>query len=1507
MLTKNKISLFLISIIFIISLKLSANAQMFHVPIWKTYHEGSLRAGHNPESNADPAGLNLIWVFPRDVGGGVDENLLTVDDIDDAGDLFTIFPGSNDRPALEWESGVSNAYSGHYYVIRAEKPDYREVPYTANWKVPSQLPKGTYKIYIWVVGEDNATQKARYTVFDDNGRHDIIFDQANGQGWRPLSNKAFTFETPGNPRVVLSNAADDAADSPDAIRQKFVYVDAIRFVPATGQEIYASPASAIFPYTYRDEDTNTTRQFNAPFVYVGTVESPIGRYEDAPDTGAMYCINSVTGTLEQIGNIDDDDEKNFQIGLTKKLGTAIWRYPNQDPSKWAEYEGPIEGGFYASPTIARVEDDKLVVYMAAMDRQVYAVNAKTGELLWKGPGVTQPEEKQFNDPIPDVVKNDDIENDINDWNQSEVRNDAFGGRFRWIDCESAGDSNKHVVWTFTDADRKLAGEPEDGGLAYAVYVWIPGMKFGDKSRAEDAEYTIYYTVSGQSGVTTESVKVTISQALDQNQGRWVRLGSSFFNVKAVVLSNKTSASNPSSVCVVADAVQIVPESIGAFGYCTPVLNQNDIFDHNGVFTLPPTKLFALNSNGRLLSFNILPQNSGKKIGTVNWIFPKVRTKLVISGPEDQDFPSMESMGSSPAYFNDKLYIAGFNGVMRCLRNVSTDNPEQLWSHSVDDEEFGSDEGFTSTPAIDKDTGRIYVGSNSGYFYCWDDNGVNEVALDLPPLWRYPEKQAEGQPMTPPLGAFRYSTAAIANDDAGRKRAWIGSTDGRIYSFLLADGVADRRLRLDENGNPIVADIFYREPNVFAPIQGSVALGGGTVGNPLYMFVGDMAGRLTWFRAGNGSSQFNYSGFRTDGELFSSPNVTHFYTDLLANTKGSYVYVGSADGRIYAFSDRAYGGQWAGGQWPFPGTPDDTSRRITALGKVSDIQFDIFPNWFYKNSSVQNVEEAGTNLDYGRMPMPWPADIAGEAAIVSEDMKLVSKNAIGDTDDKINEHLRKEAEKRRKWMVRKDGASPADPYYFEWGETINLIVWNLPPRNQLEGRNKANSIQFRLSNASPGSSAGSTLAFGTNVKVLKEYTVLNKDDFKVVDEKTEYRTLKNEKNEEVKRCFALADIQIRGNQSRPPSPGPGWVLTAEISTDEAGTTIIPLAKVRSVGDGFELVLIPQTQGGEADTYQDANVGFNNPLAIKAGTSEIAWPNNFNPNRNDPEAHFNGNMAGDNQNVTRLGTPLLDYKFVSHGNTSHILNLGVMDRSAVGINFRENKQEAIERFKINTRDLRWRGGEQEISRSGGILLPWEQGPGSIDYPWINKNRQFYNKATDNLDPSREHTTLPPIDVPSQDSEYKDGKLRADVVDSTVDVPLYQPANREGYSRTIQAYVDSDGNGEWDSGDVVRGRPTTYQEAYRRFAISVKVPADPKIEVVEPIINIGSAPHGLGVGLVFENEFTPFNPNPDVQSWFKNVTIRNRGNVNISNIRINRNSVLVNDQDIRGEMNPIPPGAR
>jgi len=1494
-------------------------------PIWPTYHRDPQRGGANNDSKdiANPSNLNLIWAFPRAGANLIDDEKSIIDDGDSE------FLGS---PSWLTNPIASNdAWGDSFFATPAVAEGTAGTPRRAEWGLPQSF-FGRYQIMIWVPSEEATglthTRNAEYTVTDDSGPTTFVFDQSQGGKWVLLTNRTFSFTTGGG-KVVLTDRTGDTAQAilDDDIR---VIADAVKFIPATGQEIYSSPASAEITYTWLDS-AGQTQTATSPAVYVGTVDPPLAGTEAGSDSGTVYCVNSVTfkKSLDDI-KIENPDEYSKWYSAAEKLGTSIWHYPNKAPDKRKPWEGPIEGGIYASPTLAISGDpEKLICVVSAMDRQTYAFDAITGELLWKGPGVTKGET-------------------VGAWGARLLRDDAFGGSYEHKECVDSTGTASTITWQILPSDVTNARVSGAEGHSYDLMVWIPALRGGDKSRNQHAVYKI------KNGSGTVDDTVIVNQGDLSNQGRWVRLGSYFLDPNdgnlEVTLSNVTRLTDqqiadsvlPSSFVTVADAIMAVPESIGPFGYSTPAADVVGIqsVPSDGSGRAVANNFYAMSANGRVIRFSALrsgafdPDGVTAPIGSVRWIYPSIRGKKQVTGEADADQSELGETSASPTYNDGKLYVATYAGTIRCLGGLISDAPSVDWVYPDDNNDSETAPQFTSSPTYYKS--GIFIGATDGVFYCFD-------AANGSIKWQYPNTDSAGTLDATPPGAFRFSTAATAYDSQNNMdRVWVGSSDGRVYSFNALNG---QRLwvEFDDDGSIVEkhGGVYYAEPSLLSPVQASVALDSGDT-KSRYMYVGDMSGTLHWRNAENGTTtggsggtttDWAYEGWKTEGELFASPNVTNFQVGS-SNIGVSYVYVAGSDGRVYAFSDEggAWGGSWSGGDWPFEGQPNSNTNRQESVSPDTEVQFDIFNTEFWDATSSFNP---GVLKDGGRYVMP-----SGLVGLLNESM-IAPPSTLGlsgKSDTEVDKLLTRLACARRDGNLA-GGANgqtnrmAGDPLYFEWGEKINMIVWNLPGRDRIHGVSEAakrSSIKFYMTNASGGTSSGTRIQADVR-SAITEYTLLDQATREVDSAGVaSYDPLEYTDGKEIKRCYAVAQIDIKPNVQRPPSPGPGWILTCEIqlktgtATGSTITRTIPLAKLRTgtAVDG-KVVLEPviaqldAESGGKSNfyTYKEQPVGINNPLAIRddsvAGTS-LAWPLNASftgaMERSNPEAHFNGNSysSGGRYGGKR---PVVDLGFVGHGTPSREAALYVLDRSATGTRVTKAgvppETDAIQRFRVNSADLRWRGDLAAIQTMIGSVplgakFPWELGIGSVDYPNIYRPRQSYRVTSTDKDPSVDSSTLLAAIPDTNANDYENCLLQPDRLAISVDVPRFQPANAtQGYTKTMEAFVDSDGDQQFDSGDVVVGRPAVYQEAYRRFRLVLKVPPDPRMEVEEQLIDLGRAPHGLGFEM---GEFSPFNPDPNIQKWFRTVTVKNAGNVNLYNIRFHKDLALVSDQT---DPNVVLPG--
>lgn len=1566
--------------------------------IWPSYHFDPVHTGQNNRSTdiLDPGTMNLIWVFPRidsgasATGGVVDDQAPT--GFSTAGNWK---PGVNGTPV-----GTSGAVSGrfHYFLANGIKQTYKQ---SAAWEFPAgTLPPGKYLVYISVPALDPLTSpkgfgEIKYTVYDDKGKTDVVFDQTKGGTYQPLSSAFFSFTgantTLGPQRVELAsqdletelvNPGDDPKDPASPRTTMVVMADAIKFVPASGQEIYASPASADIPITLKDPDEPgvlpdvwTTSDPPATCVYVGTVE-PQPEIITGPDSslnrdkGALYCCYGITPTIVNPATLPkgSTDRVKFEK-IAKYLGKTKWRYPlnGADVSLRDPLEGPIEGGFYSSPTLADVPGKGLVCFAAASDRQLYALDAVTGRPIWQGPGITVSE--------PTV-------GDTGTWWVTNLRDDAFGGTFSYSQCAKATDiatSTAAISWPIT-----IPAVPADG--LYDLYVWLPaqgGTPAGGSGTANlIRSHTATYQITYGTGSPAPTAIVKLDQSDPKYMGTWVLLGS-YNNPTKVTLANtaddyadphKPGDPVPPTIAatdfaVVADAIRAVPHGIEGLGYSSPVTDIKP--NTGGIGTNQASFVCACSVSGKVMGFD-------SATGQLYWITSDVYTYDAAKGWVLRQPTAMGEIGASPAFWTntvsndpgagDQVYVASLDGTIARVayakdKTGTKAKLQQIFPAAGDPDQNPG--GFTSSPTLDRN-GRLYIGSTDGTFYCLNvaaDDGAAGKAF-----WQYPAIATNPLPggsptTTPPLGAFRYSTPVVSTVH-GVKRVWCGSTDGHIYSFLDATGEriwVETQVNPDTGAQTIVQhpndQFYYSEPSLLSPIQGSVAMAGG--GNPV-MYVGDMKGVLHWRDAENGSTNaWQYKGWTTPDMLFSSPNVTD---TIVSSTPVSWIYLGCADGHLLAFTRAGggWGGNWQGGDWPFPGSEPDSNANKTEAAPNTKIQFDMFSQAFYDESMRFNPEPLdATGQPDAAILDKWPTN-----NIVGSNMKIIKNYKAGNDPDDL---LIPAAKTRRQTGFLATGRDQNNELFVEWGENLNLILWNLPESKFLYGTGmqaKQNNITITLTNASAGSSAGSQVVFTNAVSVIKDYTVVEQKPGKGGNT---YNPL-TVGGQPVRRSYALAQIKLDGNGSFPNpgtttmntnsvalSPGPGWVINVDVrtltSTAAAAPVIpvsMPLPKLYGSSGSFEPVLVSSTKGGSLDTYQEANVGVNNPIALWDDNGNVlGWDltQKQKTSRGRDDSHVNGNARWSGNAKTSGGydlipiTPLpsLDlgptigphdnyaspatpnkYGAVPHGTSSREAPLGIMDRSAQGLG--QAGHDSIDRFRISAGDLRFRGWPNSVESrpmdangvvastgaTYGFKFPWDLGLGSVDYPDIYSRYQTYQQISTDKDPSGINCSMLGVEPdPSEkrgSETYDRASLRPDTVLVSVDVPRFQPANTVGYTKRMNAYIDTDSDGVFDDGNYVKGRPTANQEAYRSFVVGVKVPPDPKIEVDEQLVDIGRAPHGLGEDSNGSSlGFSAYNPDPRVQSWFKKITIKNAGNVNLYNVRINSVLNLFGDQASPGAILP------
>jgi len=1418
---------------------------------WKTYHfDGDRRGVNDAVTTLSGPTMQIVWTFPRhDVMGESQGYIVDIPDTSgwELEPSAGIWQSSGDLPGNFYDD--DNDYSlndpGFYYTRAVTQS---QITTTARWYFPSTgTNAGSYVINVWFPSGTNHTSAAKYTVVCKGGtKKTFTIDQKVGGQWVQLGSEPLPLDD--DSYVELSNITDDAD------RGEFIVcADAVQFVPPTGIEMYSSPAASRAAVGYNNTDI--------PAVWIGTIESPIAsRAPGVIDFGAIYCVRSYQGIGLPVDQLLDSNSTIWDTEELRGVGTAAWRYPragsfdtNDDgtlksPNDRLPIEGPIgglngPGGVYSSPTLVTY-DTELLAIVGGMDGQVYCLNATTGELKWKGPGVTIPEELSSIPPS---------------WTVVEGRCDAFGGRFAYGPCVKDSTEERKITWNIngTNSDPGLDAAKTNTGHMYAIYAWIPGRDLSTEAsyRSRDAAYSItYHYVKSDGSIDTRTDVVRIDQRDPSDEGtncgRWVRIGGDYWNPTKVELSNMSQAGDTDRV-VVADAIMVVPAEIGPFSYSTAVSDG--------------TNVYIGNTNGRVYAFKLNP-GRGDYNSELVWTFPKVQTRNPVSSSElEYGLASpFGSIVSSPAITGGLLIVSSMDGKVYAITNLygGESGVRLEWTFDTSTlSSFGA-EPFSSSPVINGS--KVYVASTGGRLFA-----INTTSGEY--VWSYPDITNN----LVPLAAFRFSTPAVYDN-----RIFCGSTGGQVHGFI-------------DNGTSCEILPGFTVPNLYAPIQGAVAIDGrniymGTIG------VGDGDdGGIWWVNRdtglpADGTIVWEYSGYTGLGMVFSSPAVAN-----------DYMYVGTGKGRLCAFSSIAFGGAWVGGGREQAGQSPYESNRTAAPDPSVTSQVDVFSYQVYSETlkAFEEIVKSGTNTN---------SQVIG--TLINSVSGINSTNLFVESSFDGNQSNILEGHKRAFPYGTIITTSAIREIYLEWGEDLYLIAWNLPRLIDIQGSgsttsgvgssSKKNSVRFRLNNSGPGASSGATIN-PKNADYLFEYKTDETDD----------------EGNPVYKSIAFAKISLAGSGRNQPSPGTGWNVTVTVSrTGNAPPAgVVPLL---TGSPGSFNVIDPS-----AWTPQD--IGVNNPIAIrddglrpiKNGEAEmgpkvgLGWPSNENdsdrlpdgtyrPNRFDPTAHFNGNTMNIGGQWQRI-YPHIYLDRAPHGANSRVARLEVMDRSAMGLkpniatdadgNQVVNWTGIIDRFRLQTSDLRWHGGNNAVINP----LPWDYPPysGSFgyesrvqrDYPDIPRYTERFQKDTG--DPSIDNNTLLPalpknIDDPNS-TNYDEARLQGETIETWVEVPKYQPANLNGpgYIAEVTAYIDSNNDGTFNHGDHVSGRPTSYVEAHRHFTLSMDVMPDYSMVIDRPLtIDIvgadGSvAPHGLGLYL----------GSLELTDWWKEFTVRNTGNVNLSNIKV------------------------
>jgi hypothetical protein len=1462
----------------------TAGAALCVTDSWTQFHHDKGRSGWNGVADKlDSLNTNsqfgLVYTFPMPTANAGSELVRTVDD---GGVGFTFDPGWTASIPNDPYDPLKNANNGDFMWQKGKAPVWVNgiptppaSPSVATWNFPA-IPPGEYKVFAWfpsgplpdpTPGAPNPgpfhTTKAQYTVTSADGVQTFEVDQTNGGNWVEIGTRGFAFTSGVGHSVTLSDYTPDydPVTNP-ASKPVIACADAVLFVPTLNQKVYSS-AATLLKYQSPVNMPNYLTGWEAkigepgiPVAYIGTVDTPRWAADSNTVYGSMYCVNS-----DVAQRTDATHPTGFWF-----TGHAIWKYPTPvspsdplytdaggtlfaNPRGRDPLEGPIQGGIYGSPAVAGVDTnsdsiaDTWVVYFTGMDRQIYAVDAYSGRLIWRGPGQTVSEQSSSS------------------WPQEVGREDAFGGKFLRINASeppATGTSSNYVSWTGPDSSIPQLFNSGTGRY-FSIYVWLPRKQAADPERVQTASYEVTYSVPNASGTAVSTTKtVVVNQFSASGAGQWVKLGDSFFNPTSVKLFDTSSDwEDPDTHVrrdIVADAIEFIPSALQEFSYSSPAIA--------GSVSNPV--VVAGNVNGRVYALSGLPVGGPPGTTMERWVFPEVQSVLVATPTSGADQPALGPVVASPAIYNDTAYIPSMDGRVYRIGGILGGSP--TYDETIDQFPGKADTakgGFSSSPAVDTTAaGDLYVASVDGELFKLSGTAGSNLGS---PMWTFPGNAGTTEGASTTVGAFRYSSPSVDSNGV-----YVGSTDGHIYA-LNKDGtyVAGWNWGLTTDLN----DPLGTSQILSGPIQSSLAIDHATI--PA-LFCGTMNGDVWWLSGATGAFAQGNSGKHIGDMVFSSPAVAQV-TD-----NDAYMYVGSDDGRLYAFSTTVHGGGWTG---------DDIG--IDEPGNTADL----------KQPDPVNSVQAQV-VDGGTPTSTFARILNAPAGPLDDDNPLLNiiypkvagvRTAQPQTDAKDGHRI------GRALRTQMGLASNLTEVIYEWGENINVVVWNLNKKADIEtirielfssSRRGGTNSDGQINPGSGGVESGSAPKAATlNSSSCIEY---KGQDSAGVEVDKSYVTHE----------FHIPRDWLTSNSGRPPGAGSAWIINVTVrvkgseytdsnnvkrtspSTSEVG--IVPELDVNGVPQSAT-----RTIGASAITrYKPQYISVNNPLAIKANIG-LAWPISgyLNPSRTDPYARVNGAGAkgivgGSNFDPQ---TPLLDLGMVNHGTNSELYLLGVMDRSPMGI-----YGQSLDKFRVDASDLYWRGGEGAVVNK----LPWDFPPTNYsseqqlfsglaspyvgaqkDYPDIRERYESFKKLSDGGNPVRGNTKLIPAHLPNSGGP-PDHVVVPDPLQVYVDVPRFQPANTMGgYSATMQAYLDTINNGTFDDGNVILGQPTAYVEPYRPFRVRVGVAADYRVRVEESVIDLGKAPHGLGHHMDLWDPFEVA-PNP-AAPWFREFTVKNLGNVNILNV--------------------------
>lgn len=902
-------------------------------------------------------------------------------------------------------------------------------------------------------------------------------------------------------------------------------------------------------------------------------------------------------------------------------------------------------------------------------------------------------------------------------------------------------------------------------------------------------------------------------------------------------------------------------------------------------------------------------------------------------------------GGGPKVEKDVVFVATEDGHIYCLDAAGNPDgttttywayPSIMQSGTDPNEAVGEDGGATdyptsgfglSSPTVvrtDPNTDLIYIAAQNGRVYCINSDGRGDydpatgVIGTTTRKWSYPNDYPVVK--APPLGnsegvAF-LGSVAYGESGTGRKTIFVPSMEGRVYA-------------LDAVGGPNkTTTMIWSYPNRIQPTLGPVATTPAVDFGRVYFGTArkdDTAqGQFYALNIGTGSVDWslNYSDDFLGGPTTASAAELGIANNMVyASNQNRYIYGFDADngaelwktdelnttvrGNLTFTYLSTYNTLGTVVPFPLVMVPTEDGRFDGLFARPADVDVDGFKlGWEYTAASdtVTASMAVGYNFMYagdgsGNLYAFSDAAYGGGYGSPPGTPTITANNPLGASyrNAKITFITRDAYQKLRESVATDPTGDTGNLTYdqlplitsshgagYEWGETVYMLVYDFPFDTTTPNGTATNPpiVQFQIA-----VDGASMRQFSVQAKKWNQPPAPPADQ----------------------EAYAVLAFPIQGSGPSSLPPGSAKVtfsITTSALNDNAQPSNVRLnpnnsSKIFRVANPIGLSMPNPSTGVEDITNRSIGRAVDplNPERLVNGSQTVL-------------GGVDGARLGNSEGV------------VSHGSTG-TGTLWITDMSMMTL--LRGPTRGLDAVRMTHNDLAWQGGAASVfhpitdpTYAGFEDLPVNFPNTSLDYPNISSSSLRASKdpfgTPENLMVSPSGVSLTPpnnVDVNAPLTRLP----IATPAQLYVDVPRFQPANNlnngtstyfldsanepipSGYSTRLQVFVDSNGDGQFNS---IAGR----REAYRAFTTGVAVAVDERLEITTPTVDLGPlaggslySPNAPGSATWSTADASPWSSllgytypagtrttaNDDYQSLFKPFSVEAPGNVNALNVRV------------------------